>query len=73
MVKSRRIKWAGHVARMGKMRNAEKTTRVTRHIWEDNMQIDLRETEMEGVDWIHLAQDKDRRRALVNTAMNALV
>jgi hypothetical protein len=36
---------------------------------EDNIKIDLREIELEGVDWIHLAQDRDRCPALVNTVM----
>jgi hypothetical protein len=35
--------------------------------------MDLREIRLEGVDWIHLAQYRDRRRALVNTIMNHLV
>jgi hypothetical protein len=38
-----------------------------------NIRTDLRETESEGVDWLHLAQDRDKWRALVNTVMNLLV
>jgi hypothetical protein len=35
--------------------------------WEDNIQIDLKQTGWEDVDWIHLAQDSDQRLAHVNT------
>jgi hypothetical protein len=41
--------------------------------WEDNIKTDLREIEFGDVDWIHLAQDRDRWRALVNTVMNCRV
>jgi len=41
-----------------------------RHRWEFNVRIDLREIGWEVVDWIHVAQDRDRWRALVNTVMN---
>jgi hypothetical protein len=37
---------------------------------EDNIKMDLREKVLEGVDWIHLAHDRDRWRALKNTVMN---
>jgi hypothetical protein len=40
-----------------------------RHRWEDNIKIDLREIGFGDVDWNHLAQDRDRCRALVNTVM----
>jgi hypothetical protein len=43
------------------------------HRWEDTIRTDLRETGSEYVDWIHLAQDRDRWRAPVNTVMNLLV
>jgi hypothetical protein len=36
----------------------------------DNIKIDFKEIGWEGVDWIYVAQDRDRWRALVNTAMN---
>ena len=45
----------------------------TRHRWEDNIKIDLQEVECRGVDWIELAQDRDRWRALVNAVMNLRV
>ena len=38
--------------------------------WEDNIKIDLQEVGCGGVNWIELAQDRDRWRALVNTVMN---
>jgi hypothetical protein len=41
--------------------------------WEDNIKIGLRETEWGGMDLIHLAQDRERWRALVNTVMNLRV
>jgi len=41
-----------------------------RHRWEDNVKIDLQEVECGDMDWIELAQDKDRWRALVNAVMN---
>jgi hypothetical protein len=44
-----------------------------RRRWEDNIKMDLREIGFEDVVWIHLAQDRDRRRAHVNTVMNLRV
>jgi hypothetical protein len=41
--------------------------------WEDNIRIDIRELGWEGVDWIHLAQDRYQWQALVNTLMNVWV
>jgi hypothetical protein len=41
--------------------------------WEDNIKVDLREIGFGGVDWIHLAQDRDRWWALVNMVMNLQV
>jgi hypothetical protein len=41
--------------------------------WEDNIRIDIREIVWEGVDWIHLAQDSDQWRAVVNTVMDLRV
>ncbi|PNF16194.1 hypothetical protein B7P43_G17976, partial [Cryptotermes secundus] len=39
-------------------------------LWVDNIKMDLREIGCNGIDWIDLAQDRDQRRALVNTVMN---
>jgi len=60
----------GHVTRMGEMRNANKilagkpegkiSRGRARCRWEDNVRMDLKEIWWEGVDWIHLAQDKDK-------------
>jgi hypothetical protein len=81
MIKSRRMRWTGRVARTREERNAysivvgePKGTRpleTPRCMWEDNIQMDLREIEWGGIDWIYkyLVQDRDRWRALVNTAM----
>jgi hypothetical protein len=65
IVKSRRIGWTGHVARKGEMRNAYKILvgmpegkrplGKPRREWKD-----LREIWLKGVDWVHLAQDRDR-------------
>jgi len=42
----------------------------SRHRWEDNIKMDLQEVGCEDMDWIELAQDKDRWRALMNAVMN---
>jgi hypothetical protein len=83
VIKARRMRWAGHVARMGEVRGAYNTLvgkpegrrplGRPRHGWEDNIKMDLREIDFGDVDWIHLAQDRDRRRAVVNTVMNLRV
>jgi hypothetical protein len=44
-----------------------------RRRWDDNINMDLTEIGFGDVDWIHLVQDRDRRRALVNTVMNLRV
>ena len=73
------MKWARHVARMGKGRvvyralvgkpEGNRPLGKPRHRWEDNIKMDLREVEGGG-DRMELAQDRDRWRALVNTVMN---
>jgi hypothetical protein len=80
MIKSRRMKWAGHVERMGEKRNAyrilvgkpegKRPLGRPRRRWVDNIKMDFREVGWDGMDWIDLAQDMDRWRALVNTVMN---
>jgi hypothetical protein len=40
------------------------------HRWEDNIKMDLKDTGWGGMDWIHMAQDKDQWRALVNMVVN---
>jgi hypothetical protein len=83
MIKSRRMRWAGHVARMREMRNAhrilvgkpegKRPLGRPRRRWVDNIKIDLRERGWDGMDWIDLAQDRDQWRALVNMVMNLRV
>ena len=83
MIKSRRIRQAGHVARMGERRGVyrilvgkpegKRPLGRPRHRWEDNIEMDLQEVDCGGVDWIELAQDRDRWRALVNAVMNLRV
>jgi hypothetical protein len=69
-VKSRRMRWAGHVARRGEERKAytvlvgkpegKRPLGRPRHRWEDGIRMDLGEIGLGGVDWIRLAQDRDR-------------
>jgi hypothetical protein len=83
VIEARRMRWAGHVARMGDVRGAynilvgrpegRRPLGRPRRRWDDNIQMDLREIGFGDVDWIHWAQDRDRWRALVNTAMNLRV
>ncbi|KAJ4431677.1 hypothetical protein ANN_20278 [Periplaneta americana] len=79
-IKSRRLRWAGHVARMGESRNAyrvlvgrpegKRPLGRPRRRWENNIKMDLREVGYDDRDWINLAQDRDRWRAYVRAAMN---
>jgi len=41
-----------------------------RHRWEDNIRVNCRETGWEGVDWMHLCQDRDQWQAIVNMVVN---
>jgi hypothetical protein len=75
VIKSRRMRWAGHVARVGEgclqgFGWEKRPLGRTRHRWEDNIKMDLRETGIDGVNWIRLAQDKIQWGAFVNTVMN---
>ena len=83
VIKSRRMRWSGHVARMGEMRGVYRVLvgkpegkrplgRPSRR-WEDNIKADLQEVECGGMDWIDLAQDRERWRELVNAVMNLRV
>jgi hypothetical protein len=83
VIKARIMRWAGHVARMGKVRVAcnilvgrpegRRPLGRPRRRGEDYIKMDLREIRFGDVDWIHWAQDKDRWRALVNMVMNLRV
>jgi len=82
VVKSRRMRWVGHVAHMGEERGVHRVLvgkpegkrplGRPRRRWEDNITMDLREVGGGG-NWLELAQDRDRWRALVNRVMNFLV
>jgi hypothetical protein len=83
-IKSKRMRWAGHVARMGGHERKfnkilvwkpeeERPLYRPRRSWEDAMRMDLRDIGWGVVDWIRLAKDRDRWRAVVTTAMNLRV
>jgi hypothetical protein len=73
-------RWAVHVARIGAKGNSygvllgkpegKRPLRRPRHMWMDHIKIDLREIGWGGMDWNHLAQDRDQWKALVNMIMN---
>jgi hypothetical protein len=67
VIKSRSMRWAGHAARMGEMRNAHSS------LVGKASGVDLGEIGREGVDWVHMAQDKGQWRAVLNTVMNLRV
>jgi hypothetical protein len=83
VIKSRRMRWAGHVARMGEGRGVyrilvgrpegRRPLGSPRHRWEDNIKMDLQEVGWGGMVWIDMAQDRDRWRALVSVVMNLRV
>jgi hypothetical protein len=83
VIRSRRMRWAGHVSCMGEKRSAyrilvgrhegRQQLERPRHRWEDNIKMALQEVGWEGMDWIELAEDKDRWQALVNKVMNLWV
>ena len=80
VIKSRRLRWAGHVARMGEGRGVHKVlvgkpegkrpVGIPRRRWEDNIKMDLQEVGRGSGDWMELAQDRDGWRALGSTVMN---
>jgi hypothetical protein len=83
MIKSRRMRWAGHGTQMGAKRNeyrilVEKTEERRpldrpRSRWVDNIKMDLRDIGWDGMDWFDVAQDRDQWTALVTTVLNLRV
>jgi hypothetical protein len=83
IIKSRRMRWAGHVARIGERRNAyrllvgkpegKRPLGRTRRRWVDNIKIDLGEVGWGDVDWIGMAKDRNRWRAVVNSVLKLRV
>jgi hypothetical protein len=83
LIKSRRMRWAEHVAHKGKLRvvyrvllekpEGKRPLRRPRRKWEDNIKMDFQEVECEGMDWIELTQDRNSWRELVNAVMNLRV
>jgi hypothetical protein len=80
IIKARRMRWAGHVARMREKRNAyrllvgktegRRPLGRPRRRWLDNIRMDLVEVGWGDVDWSGLTQDRGRWRALVNSVLN---
>jgi len=80
VIKSRRMRWAGHIARAVERRGVysvlvgkpeeKRPLGSPRHRWDDNIKMHLQEVECGGMDWIDQVQDSDRWLALVNAVMN---
>jgi hypothetical protein len=80
VIKSRKMRWVGHVVCMGEMRSAysiligkperKRPFGRLRHRWEDNIRMNLGEIGWKVVDWVHLAQDRDMWWDLENMLMN---
>jgi hypothetical protein len=83
MIKSRRMRWMGHVACMGMGRGiyrvlhgrpeGKRPPGRPRHRWEDNIKMDLREIGINWANWIQLAQNRVQWQACVNTVLNLQV
>jgi hypothetical protein len=83
MIKSRTMRWAGHVARMREKRNTyriligkpegKRPLGRPRSMWVDNIKMDHGEIGCDGMDWLDLAKHMDQWRALVKTVMNLRV
>ena len=83
VMKARRVKWAGHVARTGDSRGVyrvlvgkpegKRPNGRSKRNWEDNIKMDLHEVGCGGMDWIELTEDSDSWRAVVNAVMNLRV
>jgi hypothetical protein len=83
VIKSRRMRWAGHVAHIGEGRGVymvlvgrpegKRPLGRPRRRWEDNIKMNLRKIRINGANWIQLAQDRVQWWAFVNTVMNLRV
>jgi hypothetical protein len=80
IIKPRTMRWAGHVARMGEKNRllagkpeGRRSLGRPRHGWIDNIKMDILKIELSVMEWIGLAQDRYRWRALVNSVMNLRV
>jgi hypothetical protein len=83
VIKSRRMRWAGHVARMEEERGVyriligrsegKRPLGRPRRRWENNIKMDLREIVIDGANWIQLAQDRVQWWSFVSTVMNLRV
>jgi hypothetical protein len=83
VIKSKMMRWVGHVARMGEGRGVyrilvgrpegKRLLGRHRHRWEDNIKMDLRETGIDGANWIQLVQERVQGWAFLNTVMNIQV
>jgi hypothetical protein len=83
IIKPGKMRWAGHVARMGEKTNTyrllvgklkeKRRLRRPKRRWVDNIRMDLGEVGWNDVDWIGLAKDRNRWRALVNSVLNLRV
>ena len=83
VIKSRKMRWAGQVSRMGQRRGVyrvlvgkpegKRLLGRPRRRWEKNIKMDPQEVKCGDIDWIDLAQDRDRWRVLVNVVMNLQV
>jgi hypothetical protein len=83
VIKSRKMRWAGHVAHMGEGRSVyrvlvgrpegKRPLGRPRRRWEDNIKMGLREIGIDGANWVRLAQDRVQWRAFVKTVMNLRV
>jgi hypothetical protein len=82
VIQSKRMRWAGHVVRMGEERSIQvlvdkpegkRPLGRPRSRWDGNIKMDLQEMGRRGMDLIDLAQDRDRWRAVVNAVMDLRV
>ena len=83
VIKSRRLRWAGHVAHVGEEMGmyrvlvgkpeGKRPLERPRHRWVDNIRMDLQEVGCGYMDWIGRAKDRDRWRTLVSAVMNLQV